>query len=217
MVREKYVQQLDSVKDDLAELGEQVCSMFSLSGKCIEKWDKAGQRKVVAMASQANRKFVSIEEKCLQMLARQQPVASDLRFITSSLHAARKLERCANYASEIAQTMLLLRTRITVGLPEFSSMGKTAEGALRIAVRGFVEKDMALSKEVVELEKENDESQRILLEKLKGQAQKGRQSAEVAFRAYMISKYLERAADNAIRITNATGYMVTGDRKYLLD
>ena len=122
MVREKYLQQLDSVRDDLANLGDDVCSMFSLSEKCIVGWDKPGQKKVAAMAVRANKQFIALEEKCLQMLARQQPVASDLRFITSSLHASRKLERCASYAWEIAQTMLLLRTRITVGLPEFSSM-----------------------------------------------------------------------------------------------
>ena len=76
---------------------------------------------------------------------------------------------------------------------------------------------MKLTVEVIELEKENDEQQHILLEKLKDEAQRGRSHAEVAFRAYMMSKYLERAADNAIRITNATGYMVTGEKKYLLD
>lgn len=217
MVREKYVQQLESVKGDLSELGGMVCEMISLSSSCLSSGAKPCHQKVISMEAAAKKRFLALEEKCLRILARQQPVASDLRFITSALHAARKLERCGSYASDIAQTSLLLGHRITAGLPEIQQMANSSEAAICISVRGFVEKDMLLSEEVSKLEAETDEQLRGLIEKLKTEAQKGRQHIEIAFRTYMISKYLERAADNAVRITHATGYMATGDRKYLLD
>jgi phosphate transport system protein len=217
MVRENYVQQLESVKADLSGLGDMVCEMLALSSTCLLRGGKKCHRDVVSMEAKAKRRFLALEEKCLRIMARQQPVASDLRFITSALHAARKLERCGSYASDISQTAMLLGHRVSAGLPEIRQMAQSAEAALRISVRGFAEKDMLLSNEVAKLEADTDAQLRALLEKLKTEAQKGRSHTEIAFRTYMISKYLERAADNAVRITNATGYMVTGDRKYLLD
>lgn len=217
MVRENYMQQLESVKADLSVLGNMVCEMLALSSTCLLRGGKKCHRDVVSMEAKAKRRFLALEEKCLRIMARQQPVASDLRFITSALHAARKLERCGSYASDISQTAMLLGHRVSAGLPEIRQMTGSAEAAVRISVRGFVEKDMLLSDEVEKLEEDTDSQLKLLLEKLKTEAQKGRQHTEIAFRTYMISKYLERAADNAVRITHATGYMVTGDRKYLLD
>lgn len=217
MAREKYGQELEQVRRSLLLLSGHVCDSLDESMECIRKWDKKGEARVVENHKRISRSFLEIEEHCMGIIARQQPVASDLRFVIASFEAARRLERCGDYASQIAQTALLLKPRIKVGLEELSLMHQTATSALRISVKGFADSDISLGREVFELEVENDSHYKRLLEKLKPFSIKSLSNSEVGFRTFVIGHYYERAADNATRIANATRYMVSADRKYLAD
>jgi phosphate transport system protein len=217
MAREKYSQELGRVRSSIGSLSEKVCDALDASMECILRWDKKGEAKVVASHSRINASFLEIEEHCMGIIASQQPVASDLRFVIASFEAARRLERCGDYASQIAQTTLLLKPRIKVGIEELSLMHKTAVSALRISVDGFVGRDLTLDREVFDLEKENDGHYKKLLEALKPFSTKSLGNSETAFRTFLIGHYYERAADNATRIANATRYMVSADSKCLAD
>jgi phosphate transport system protein len=217
MVREQYLRELESVNSDVEKLCDRVCGLLRLSIECVQNWDKKCCAKTIRDERHSRRLFVELEEKCLNIIARQQPVAADLRFITAALVTGRKLERCGSYASEIAQTTKLLKPKIAAGLAELVSLEQTAEEALRLSAHGFVRRDLGLKADIVRLESENDGYMNELLERMKEHVAKSPRSAELAFRTYMIGKYYERAADNALRITHATNYLVTGDRNSLLD
>jgi phosphate transport system protein len=161
-----------------------------------------------------NEAFIAIQEKCFQLIARQQPVAVDLRFLGSALTVATNLERCGDYAADIGKTVILMKPRIIGGVDEIDKMEVLAEKALRMSVEGFTKRDVELGKTVHELEDENDVHFGKLLDKLKKTTRTCKEP-EVLFRTAIVGRHIERFADRAVNITNRTEYVVTGDRRYL--
>ncbi|MFH1447259.1 MAG: phosphate signaling complex protein PhoU [Candidatus Micrarchaeota archaeon] len=214
MVRDRYHEVLDSVKYDLEELCELVCNALDLSVEYLEGWDKEGEGNVIKEDRYINKAFIDLQEKCFRLIARQQPVAGDLRFLGSALVVGSNLERAGDYAADIAKTVKLLKPRIMIGVKDIKKMNKSASEALRLSVESFVERDTEVIKRVLLLEKMNDAQFKSLLEKIK-KTDKHCKNHEVLFRTVMIGRHLERFADRAVNITHRTNYLVTGEREYL--
>ncbi len=214
MVRDRYIELLDSINEDILELSELVCEALDRSVENLEKWDKKGQEKVMEDDKYINKSFIDLQEKCFRLIARQQPVAVDLRFLGSALVVGSNLERAGDYASDIAQTVKMLKGRITVGVEEIADMKESAKKALQVSVESFVKRDGKLAKKALPYEKKNDAQFTKLLEKVK-KTDKYCKDNELLFRTVMIGRHLERTADRAINITNRTNYLITGERQYL--
>lgn len=214
MVRERYLELLESVNEDLVELCASVRVALNRSVRYLDAWDKKGEADVVKKDSEINEAFINLQEKCFQIIARQQPVAVDLRFLGSALTVANNLERCGDYSADIAKTVILMKPRIVDGIEDLEKMDECAEEALRLAVDGFVKRDLNLTEQVFALEKENDIRFGKLLDRLKKSTKKCNEP-ELLFRTAIIGRHLERFADRAVNITNRTAYVVTADRKFL--
>jgi len=217
MPREKYLKELDAVNQELVSFGELVCTALDESMEGIKGWDMAHEKKVILLHKKINRQFLALDEQCMGLIAREQPLASDLRFVMSSLESARRLERCGDYAYEIARTAILLKKRMAVGVEELSQMEQTASQALRMATKSFATKDFAIAREAFRLEEENDAQFKLLIAKLKAHMAKSHADGDVVLRTFAIAHYYERAADYAERIARSVGYVAKGERKYLLD
>ena len=211
------MEELELVNRDLVAFCDLVCLALEESIKGISGWDMAHEKEVIALHRRINQQFLAIEENCMGLIARQQPIASDLRFVICSLETARRLERCGDYAFEIARTAMLLKPRIRVGMEELLEMEKTASEALRMATRGFASKDHGIASEAFRLEGENDAQFKLLISKLKAHMAKNTGGADLALRTFAIGHYYERTADYAERIARSLGYVTKADRKYLLD
>ncbi|MCX8195422.1 MAG: phosphate signaling complex protein PhoU [Candidatus Micrarchaeota archaeon] len=215
MARSRYSSELDELKREIEKLSDSVCAALDLSISCIVHQRREGQREVLAMHSKIKRHFLQIEKFCMEIIALQQPLASDLRTLIAAFEISRRLERSNDYTAEIATTHLLLKRKILVGLEELQEMEKTAKEATQLSVKGFANWDDSLRKRVWSLERKNDEAFHRLIDRLQQHVQQKPSDGELAIRIYAIGHYYERAADNASRIAKATAYMVSGKRKYL--
>jgi phosphate transport system protein len=180
----------------------------------MEIWDKEASGQLIKEDIHINEAFIELQEKCFQLIARQQPVAGDLRFLGSALTVANNLERCGDYATDIAKTVVMMKPRIADGVKEIKDMDGYAEEALRLAVEGFVKRDMDSLDDVKALETENDKCFGKLLDRLKKSA-KTCKDPELLFRTAIVGRHVERFADRGVNISHRTGYVVTADRKYL--
>ncbi len=214
MVRETYLELLESVNHDLQDLSIMSCSALDKSMKYLESWDEKASEQLIKEDVHINEAFINLQEKCFQIIARQQPVAIDLRFLGSALTVANNLERCGDYSADIAKTVVLMKPRIVDGVGELKKMEGLAEEAIKLAVEGFTKRDLGSLEAVLELEKENDVYFGKLLDKLKKSA-KVCKEPELLFRTAIVGRHLERFADRAVNISHRTAYVVTADRKYL--
>lgn len=214
MVRETYLELLESVNHDLQDLSILCCSALGKSVKYLGAWDKRSSEQLIKEDARINEAFINLQEKCFQIIARQQPVAVDLRFLGSALTVANNLERCGDYSADIAKTVVLMKPRIADGIDELGEMDRIAEEAMKLAVEGFTKRDLGSLETVGELEKESDRYFGKLLDKLKKSA-KACKDPELLFRTAIIGRHLERFADRAVNISNRTAYVVTADSKYL--
>ncbi|MFH0817579.1 MAG: phosphate signaling complex protein PhoU [Candidatus Micrarchaeota archaeon] len=214
MVRETYLELLESVNRDLLGLCAMSCESMHKSITYLESWDRKGEKEVIVEDVRINEAFIELQEKCFQIIARQQPVAIDLRFLGSSLTVANNLERCGDYSADIAKTVIMMKPRIEDGIKEIKEMDRTAEEALKLSVEAFTKRDLSIIERVCEIEKQNDVYFGKLLDKLK-KSTKTCKDPELLFRTAIVGRHLERFADRAVNISNRAAYVVTADRKYL--
>ena len=107
MSREGFHKRIKELEQDLMELGEMVIAAINRSVEALKNLDARGARRVVDGDAQVNKKRWALEDKCVDLIATQQPVASDLREIIAVLSIVRDLERIGDYAEGIGKIVLL--------------------------------------------------------------------------------------------------------------
>lgn len=166
---------------------------------------------VVASDDEMDKRYLRIEEEVQTLLARQAPVAVDLRKVLAMLHVNLHLERMGDYCVTIAKL-----ARLTAGLPAdpaleqaFAVMATRAGEILEAAVESFFEGDVPASERLVELDEAIDvENRNVLRRVLALGADEGRH--EWGLRMIVVARSLERIGDHAVDIGEQTAYMATG-------
>ena len=155
-----------------------------------------------------------IERLCLRLLLQQQPVARDLRQISAALKMITDMERIGDQASDIAEIIITEDKSEAQDIPMIIKMSEVASKMVRDSVNAYVEKDLDLSRKVME----NDDVVDELFEEVKTTLinfiaeNKGLQGVE-AIDLIMVAKYLERIADHATNIAEWVEFSITGIHK----
>ena len=155
-----------------------------------------------------------IERLCLRLLLQQQPVARDLRQISSALKMITDMERIGDQASDIAEIIITEDKSEAQDIPMIIKMSEAASKMVRDSVNAYVEKDLDLARKVME----NDDVVDELFEEVKTTLinfiaeNKGLQGVE-AIDLIMVAKYLERIADHATNIAEWVEFSITGIHK----
>src|SRR5436190_5533378 len=173
---------------------------------------------VIAFDDEIDRSYTALQEGVHAILARQTPVASDLRLVLAMLHINLHLERMADYCVTIAKL-----TKLSHGLARDDSllegldeMGERAEEMIRVALDSFAERDLAGAERLVELDELIDRANRRVVDRLLRLG--GDESAlEWGLRILLVSRCLERIGDHAVDIGEQTAYLVTGEFRELTD
>jgi phosphate transport system protein len=152
---------------------------------------------------------VEIDELCLRVLARRQPVASDLRSITISLKLVTDLERIADLAVNIAERVLELNQepplKPYIDLP---LMAEEAQGMVRQALEAFVAGDAAVAKQVIARDEVVDAYNAQIFRELLTYMMEDPRNIARATRLQSIAKYLERIGDHATNLAEMVVFMV---------
>ena len=203
----------------LEELHVQMITMGSLCEKVISLSNRAirGEnciREIFDTDREIDTKEREIENHCMRILLHQQPVARDLRQISAALKMITDMERIGDQASDIAEIIITEEKSEAQDIPKIIKMSEAAGKMVRDSVNAYVEKDLELSRKVIQDDDVVDE----LFEEVKTTLidfiaeNKGAQGVE-AIDLIMVAKYLERIADHATNIAEWVEFSITGIHK----
>lgn len=149
MVRESFQRELEKLQEEVLELGGMVEEAVRAAVAALKARDRNLAREVVAGDARINKKRLEIEEKALELLATQQPMAGDLRVLTAILHIVTDLERMGDHAEGLGKIVLRLGDEPWIKpLIDIPRMSEIALEMLREALRAFLARDAEAAKRI---------------------------------------------------------------------
>jgi phosphate transport system protein len=203
---------------NLREIQDEVLVMGSMAGKAVESSVKALRERDLSLAQQiidddlkVNQKRFEIEEKCVGLIATQQPMASDLRTIVAILNITTEIERIGDYAIGIARIVVMIGDEPPLKpLVDIPRMADRTVDMLRRSLDAFINRDVEAAKKIVtEDELVDNLYDQVFRELLVFMAEDARTITR-ATRLIWVTHNLERAADRVTNICERVVYMVTG-------
>ena len=215
-MRESFHEELAALEQELQGESDLVLRSLRAALSSLEDGDRELAEEVIRFDDDVDACYLSIENGIQSMLARQTPVATDLRLVLAILHTNLHLERCADYCVTIAKLV-----KLTADLPgdpglidAFGEMGMRAEQMLRVAVDSFAARDAVRAETLVELDELIDRANRRAMEQVFAIAD-DLDKRRWGLRMLIVSRCLERIGDLAVDIGEQTAYLVTGEfREY---
>jgi phosphate transport system protein len=212
MPRINFQQQLLALKDKLL-------AMAALSQQALEFSVEAYLNRDIPLSSHVreieaaiNAAETSVDEMAYELLAKEQPMAIDLRFILSVIKINGDLERIGDQATNIASRAVALEGQPAISLPvDIEVMGAKVGIMIRTAIQALLEGDSKLAESVLAMDDEVDDMNRLIQKELVDVMQQHPQVAEQSLNAIIISRNLERAADHATNIAEDVIFWVRGN------
>ena len=205
--------------EELKDLHKDILKMAIMSQQAIHKSiealtnrDKLQAQEVIDNDVEIDELELIIDEKCIDLIARHQPMAGDLRFIATGMKVNAELERIADLAVDISQRVLELADRpILKPLIDIPKLSTVAQNMVRNAIDAFVKKDIELAKKVVLSDEEADRLRNLVQEELiNDYMARDASTAPRAVPLLLIARHLERICDHATNIAEDVVYMVQG-------
>jgi len=217
-LRITFQEELDRTEAALQEEGEHVLRALRGALNALAQRDTELADEVIAFDDDIDRRYLEIEKGIEALLARQTPVAGDLRLVLALLHANLHLERMGDYCVTIAKLIKLAAdVEPEQGLVDaFADMGTRAEGMIRVALDSFSERDVDGASSLVELDELIDRANRRVVEQVLPLASDPAR-LEWGLRMITVSRCLERIGDHAVDIGEQTAYLVTGEFREFTD
>jgi len=173
--------------------------------------DDALARKVINEDHTINALDVQIDEECIRILALTQPMAQDLRFITTAMKITTDLERIADNAVNIAERALELNKEpLLKPYIDIPRMSRIAQGMVVDTINAYMNRDNILAKDVIMRDDEIDDLNEGIWEELMAIMTRDSSTITRAVKITYVSKYIERIADHATNIAEDVIYMVEG-------
>jgi phosphate transport system protein len=217
-LRTSFQDDLNLLETTLQEEGALVLRALRGALNALEQRDHELADEVIAFDNDVDDRYLRIEEGIQSLLARQTPVATDLRLVLAILHINLHLERMADYCVTIAKLSKLVpdvepSPRFIEG---FEEMGSRCEEMIRIALDAFNDRDLARAEMLVELDELVDRANRRVVERILELGEAARMR-EYGLRMVLVSRALERIGDHAVDIGEQTAYLLTGEFREFTD
>ena len=211
MMQRHFHEELDGLKQTLLAMGALVEDQIRRVMRALVERDDVLARDVIERDHQVNAYDVEVDEKCVELLARYQPAASDLRFLTTAMKIVTDLERIGDQAVNIAQRALELnrepQLKPYIDLPR---MADRAQRMVKESLDAFVARDTALARQVCAEDAEVDALKEQIFRELLTFMMEDPRTVSRAIRVILISRFLERVADHATNIAEMVIYLVEG-------
>jgi phosphate transport system protein len=216
-VRVEFHEELDQLEAQLQEEGSLVARAIRGAVSALENQDVELCDEVIAFDDEIDDRYHGIEKDVELMLARQTPVASELRLVLAILHINIHLERMGDQCVTIAKltklsSQLSQEPRMVEG---FEEMGSRAEEMTRIALDSFAQRDLERARSLVDLDELIDRANHRVVQHVMALGDAATQ--EWGMRMIVVSRCLERIGDNAVDIGEQTAYLVTGEFREFTD
>ena len=210
--------ELDQLEAALQEEGAHVLRALRSCLNALERQDDDLAEEVIAFDDEVDELYLGIETGIQSLLARQTPVAVDLRLVLAILHDNLHLERMADYCVTIAKLTKLVagHSRDETLLAGFEEMGSRAEEMIHVALDSFRDRDAPRAETLVELDELIDRANRRVVSHvldLGGDPE----MREWGLRMIVVSRCLERIGDHAVDIGEQTAFLATGEFREFTD
>lgn len=214
MIRTHFVEELEKLHTEIVNMGSYVEEAIGNAVNALRDGDLERCQKIIDNDKKVNEMERNIESQCLWLIARQQPVASDLRKITTALKIITDMERIGDHASDIAD----LAIRITEQNASSDSgmilnMAASVIEMVNSAVMAYVKSDIELAKATEIKDDIVDDYFNEIKNNLAEVYSKQPQNIDVAIDYLLIAKYLERIGDHAVNICEWVHFLQTGEHK----
>jgi len=206
-----FHEELDALKQTLLAMGALVEDQIRRVIRALVERDEALARDVIERDHQVNAYDVEVDEKCVELLARYQPAASDLRFLTTAMKIVTDLERIGDQAVNIAQRALELNREAQlkpyIDLPR---MAAKSQQMVKDSLDAFVARDAGLARDVCARDSEVDALKEQVFRELLTFMMGDPKTIARALHLILVSRFLERVADHATNIAEMVVYMIEG-------
>ena len=202
--------ELQELRKDILKMGAFAEEAIYKSVEALKNRDKGLAKSVVDSDSIVDKLELEIDEKCIDLIARYQPMAKDLRFITTGMKINSELERITDIAVDIAQrTLELIDKPLLKPLVDIPKLAAVAQSMVKRAIDAFVKGDSDLAKKVMLSDPEADQLRdAIQKELIEDYMVKDGSTAPRAVQLLLITRFLERICDHATNIAEDVIYMV---------
>ena len=213
-MRNRFDRQLSTLNDELIEMGSMIEKSIETAIKALVNQDVDLARHAIEADEEIDRQERIIEDLCLKLLLQQQPVAKDLRLISSALKMITDMERIGDHASDISEITIALADQPYIKkLEHIQQMAKETMIMLVGSIEAFVDKDLEKANEVIKrddvVDDLFDKVKKELIQMIHENADKGEQAADLL----MVAKYMERIGDHATNISGWVIFSITGEHK----
>lgn len=219
MTRKIFEEQIAKLKDLLIQMGQLNTEAIADAVTALETQDVALAQKTKSVETLVDEKEQEIERLCLKLILKQQPVASDLLFITSAMKMITDMERIADQAADISELVIKMsKLPYAESLTEIAEMADRVQAMVRNATKSFVERDGEMAKAVCRADDAVDDLFDVVKRKLTSIVHKNiedDENGEQALDLLMVAKYLEKIGDHASNIAEWVIFMLTGEHKKL--
>jgi phosphate transport system protein len=217
-LRTTFQDELDMLEATLQEEGSLVLRALRGALNALENRDNELADEVIAFDDDVDDRYMRIEEGVQSLLARQTPVASDLRLVLAILHINLHLERMADYCVTIAKlSNLVPEVEPTPRFIEgFEEMGSRCEEMIRVALDAFGNRDLEAAESLVELDELVDRANRRVVERILELGGAARMR-EYGLRMVLVSRALERIGDHAVDIGEQIAFLLTAEFREFTD
>lgn len=214
--RKAFDQELNELQEDLEKMGYIVERMLGDAIHALATGDAEEARRVMEMDDQVDEYNIGIEERALRLLARQQPMARDLRTIAGALKIITDIERAGDYAFDIARVAeKLAHEPLFKPLEDIPRMARTVQDMMRDALTSFRTRDLGLIQRMISHDEAVDRLYYALYDELVEVVQRDPKLADQVMGLLLVARYLERVADHITNIGERIYYMETGELKEL--
>lgn len=211
--RQSYNQELESLRQDILKMGTQVELAIGQAVTSLTKQDLEMANLVMAGDDDIDQLESEIEDKCMLLIARQQPLARDLRIIGTGLKITTDLERVGDHAFDIAKiTLSIAKQPLIKPLVDIPRMSEMAQKMLRDSLNAYINLDITLAEQVCADDDAVDELYHQTFRELLTYMMEDPTNIKQATQLLFVARYLERVADHATNIGEWVIYLVTGQR-----
>jgi phosphate transport system protein len=206
-----FVTELGDLQNKLLEMGGLVETSIHTTIRALVERNQSLMPAIWQSEERINRLDIEIDEKATRLLALNQPVAKDLRFLTAAIKINSDLERMGDLVINLAQRSISLLNRPQVRpLVDIPHMSKTVESMVRKSLDAFVQRDEELARSVLLSDDEVDDLKNAIYRELLDLIERGEAPAGPGFDLIFIAHNLERIADHATNIAEDVLFLIKG-------
>ena len=211
MMRSKFDEQLDRLNKEMMKMGSAIEDSIRKAVDALVKQDAELAKKVMIQDEEIDREQKTIENICFNLLIQQQPVARDLRQVSTALKMITDIKRIGDQASDVAEIIGFLNGRTSEECEYLDQMATATIKMVTESIDSFVKSDLNLANSIIEYDDVVDEYFNKVKIFLIDLIAKNPKDGEYALDLLMIAKYFERIGDHAVNVAKWVVFSVTGN------